>query len=300
LPADGASGVPINARLSAHYAPSAEYLNEAVPLEHVGVGPEDAPATFDANEGLLTIAPAAPLVANDAYKISWPALRGLTTAALGKGADVQFTAGSSSDVEAPRFSGMKALAWDVERSNDDCTDSPEDRYRFDFALGDASDDGPRDLLTLVVFQTAGPAQTGGSPEPVLIQRLPEPGGAVQVRRAIDMPVGRVTSAARPRLLGQVPSARRVSRRRSESPWMRARLRAVRAWYPMLGFWAFGDGAGCAPSASRGHLTYRWAAAPEVLSGPRPRHVLLACASDRTNPASMRAPPPRTTGESCAG
>jgi hypothetical protein len=240
LPADGASGVPINARLSAHYAPSAEYLNEAVPLEHVGVGPEDAPATFDANEGLLTIAPAAPLVASDAYKISWPALRGLTTAALGKGADVQFTAGSISDMEAPRFSGMKALAWDVERSNDDCTDSPEDRYRFDFTLGDASDDGPRDLLTLVVFQTAGPAQSGGSPEPVLIERLPEPGGAVQVRRAIDDAVGRVCFAALVRdSVGQVSSGTpEVCATTVRPPFFYGCALAcgpVRSWYPTLGF-----------------------------------------------------------------
>jgi hypothetical protein len=195
LPADGATNVPPNARLSARYAATAEYLGEPIPLEHVGVGVESAPATFNANEGFLTIAPDQPLVPGDTYKITWPALRGLTTAALGVGATVTFTAGSSDDTAAPEFAGVRSVAWDVERPNDDCSDSPQDRYRFDLALGDASDDASRELLTLVVFQTAGPTLSAGSPEPVLVQRLPGPGQAAQVRRSIDAGVGHVCFAA---------------------------------------------------------------------------------------------------------
>jgi hypothetical protein len=195
LPADGATGVPPNARLSARYAATAEYLGEPVPLEHVGVGVEPAPATFDANEGLLTIVPDQPLVPSDTYQITWPALRGLTTAALGKGGEVKFTAGTADDTVAPDFAGIRSVAWDVERPNDDCSDSPQDRYRFDLALGDATDDASRDLLTLVVFQTAGPELSGGAPEPVLVERVPPSGQGAEVRRSIDAAVGRVCFAA---------------------------------------------------------------------------------------------------------
>jgi MYXO-CTERM domain-containing protein len=195
LPADGATGVPTNARLAARYESTAEYLSEPIPLEHVGVGVESAPATFNANEGLLTIVPDQPLVPGDTYKITWPALRGLTTAALGKGADVTFTAGTAEDTAAPEFAGLRSVAWDVERPNDDCSDSPQDRYRFDFALGDAHDDASRDLLTLIVFQTAGPTLSGGSPEPVLVERMPPAGQEAQVRRSIDAGVGRVCFSA---------------------------------------------------------------------------------------------------------
>jgi MYXO-CTERM domain-containing protein len=195
LPADGATGVPPNARLSARYAATAEYLGEPIPLEHVGVGVEPAPATFNANEGLLTIVPDQPLVPSDTYKITWPQLRGLTTAALGKGGEVTFTAGSADDTAAPDFAGIRSVEWDVERPTDDCSDSPQDRYRFDLALGDATDDASRDLLTLVVFQTAGPSLSAGAPEPVLVQRMPALGQGAEVRRSIDGAVGRVCFAA---------------------------------------------------------------------------------------------------------
>jgi hypothetical protein len=195
MPADGATAVPPNARLSARYDATAEYLGEPIPFEHVGIGMESAPATFNANEGFLTITPDQPLVPGDTYKITWPGLRGLTTAALGTGGTVTFTAGSNDDTAAPEFAGVRAVAWDVERPNDDCSDSPQDRYRFDIALGDATDDASRDLLTLVLFQTAGPTLSGGSPEPVLVERVPAPGQGAEVRRSIDAAVGHVCFAA---------------------------------------------------------------------------------------------------------
>ena len=195
FPPSDATDVPVNARLTARYVSTAEYLGEPVSLEHVGVGPEDAPVTFDANEGLLTIAPVVPLTGGDKYKIGWPALRGLTTAALGRGADVTFMAGTGDDQSAPEFAGALGLAWDIERYDDDCTDSPEDRYRFDVSIGEATDDGPRDMLTLVVFQTSGPTQPGGSPEPVFVGHLPERGKVAEVRRPIDAAIGRICFAA---------------------------------------------------------------------------------------------------------
>jgi hypothetical protein len=195
IPKDGATDVPTNAQLSARYAPSAEYVQEEVPFEHVGVGPETATIQFNANEGLLTLAPTAPLVATESYRIQWPALRGISTATLGKSADVTFTAGASQDTAAPSFTGVTSVDWDVEHANDDCTNLAEDRFLFDIGLSPASDDAKNDLLTLVVFQTAGPGATGGSPEPVLVQRFPDSGSTAQVRRAIDSANGNVCFAA---------------------------------------------------------------------------------------------------------
>jgi MYXO-CTERM domain-containing protein len=51
------------------------------------------------------------------------------------------------------------------------------------------------MLTLVVFQTAGPALAGGAPEPVLVERMPERGADVRVWRSIDAAVGRVCFSA---------------------------------------------------------------------------------------------------------
>ncbi len=195
-PPNGATDVPINAGLSARYAPSAEYLNEAVTFEHVGVGEETATATFDVNEGLLTIQPAAPLVALDPYKIHWPALRGLSTATLGTGADVAFTAGTTADSAAPTFGGVRSLDWDVERPTDECSDAEDDRFRFDLSFEEATDDGGNPMLTLVVFQTAGPTlRMGEPPLPVLVRRFPGRGERVPVHRSIDVATGRVCFAA---------------------------------------------------------------------------------------------------------
>ncbi len=196
LPPDGAADVPINAALAARYAPSAEYLNEPVVFEHVGVGEEMAAIRFDLNEGLLTIEPAAPLVSLEPYKVHWPQLRGLSTASLGTGADVGFTAGAIADMAPPNFSGVRSLDWDVERANDECSDAADDRFRFDLTLDEATDDGGNQMLTLVVFQTAGPSLAAGEPPlPVLVQRFPPAGKSVRVERPIDVATGRVCFAA---------------------------------------------------------------------------------------------------------
>jgi hypothetical protein len=193
-PADGAMDVPINARLSARYAATADYVDEEITFEHVGVDVEVPRATFDSTEGRLSFEPAAPLVSGDSYVVRWPALRGLTTAVLGKGADVTFTAGSRNDFEAPRFGGVRAVSWDVERVDDDCTDSLEDRFTFDISLDDASDDGSRGMLSLLIFQSKG-GSAQSSPAPVLAQRFPDSARRVQVQRAISSAVGNVCFAA---------------------------------------------------------------------------------------------------------
>jgi hypothetical protein len=194
FPAEGATDVPVNARLSARYAATAEYVNEEIALEHLGFATEAPRATFDSSEGFLSFQPSEPLVAGDSYVVRWPALRGLTTAGTGKSAEVKFTAGSITDVEPPVFGGVRALSWDVERVDDDCTDSLEDRFVFDLSLDDATDDGGRGMLTLLVFQSKGGSATT-SPAPVLAQRFSNSGSRVQVQRSIDSAAGNVCFAA---------------------------------------------------------------------------------------------------------
>ena len=46
VPPDMATGVPLNARLGAHYATSADYLGEDVVLVHPGGRKEALPATW--------------------------------------------------------------------------------------------------------------------------------------------------------------------------------------------------------------------------------------------------------------
>ena len=194
FPADGATDVPMNARLSAHYAATAEYANEAVLFEHVGVDSESPRATFDSSEGLLAFQPPAPLVAGDSYVIRWPALRGLSTAVMGKGAEVKFTSGTKMDVDSPTFGGVRGIVWDVERVDDDCTDALEDRFVFDISLDDAADDGGRGMLSLLVFQSKG-GSASASPAPVLTQGFSDTGAPVRVERSIDSAVGKVCFAA---------------------------------------------------------------------------------------------------------
>jgi hypothetical protein len=71
FPAEGATDVPVNARLSAHYAATAEYVDEEVTFEHVGVGTESPRATFDATEGLLAFEPSTALIPGDSYVVHW-------------------------------------------------------------------------------------------------------------------------------------------------------------------------------------------------------------------------------------
>jgi len=207
MPPDGASAVPVNAVLHARYDPAAEYVDEDVVLEDDAGNQRIIPATFDANEGLLSIAPADPLLPEERYTVHWPRLRGIGTATLGRGADVHITVGTANDTEPPAFDGATRISWNVVRQKDDCTDTLEERYVFDLSLGAARDDGGASSLTLVVFQTAGPELASGAPKPVLLTRMPDPGQTVRVTRSFADAVGRVCFAAVARdLVGHVSSS----------------------------------------------------------------------------------------------
>jgi len=212
MPPDGATTVPTNATLSARYATTADYLGEKIVLQHV-LTPEplktedfEVKGTWVATEGMLSITPPTPLVSGDKYIVKWPGLRGLNSANLGRGKDISFRVGGE-DKQAPKFAGLTGIEWDVEREKDTCTDMVEDRYVFNVDVGLAEDDGGRESLTLLVFQTSGSAPSVGAPSPILVQRIPNAGEKLRIVRAVDRGVGKVCFAAITRdLTGKVSSS----------------------------------------------------------------------------------------------
>jgi len=194
IPPDNATDVPVNATLGAHYEASAEYVNEDVVLVRPDGSEQILPATFDASEGFLSAAPPNALDPGVAYVVRWPTLRGLNAAAPGLGGSAHFTVGSAVDTAAPSFDGLTAMTWDLERKRNDCTDTLEERYVFDFDLAPAGDDGGRNGLTLLVFQTAGPKLAGMS-VPVSTRALPAEGTRPEVKLPVDEAAGHVCFAA---------------------------------------------------------------------------------------------------------
>lgn len=183
IPPDGATDVPPNARLFARYRTSAEYRDEDIELAHVGGETTLLGGEYSPSEGLLSVTPE--LLAGGEYRVKWPELRG-------RGGEATFTVGDRLDTDAPRFTGILDVTWDVQRRRDSCTDSVEDRYVFDLGLGAATDDGGTDLLRLVVFQTDGPG-IGGA-KPVLTQAFPED-DRVRVTLGVREGTGRICFAA---------------------------------------------------------------------------------------------------------
>jgi hypothetical protein len=201
VPPDGAMDVPPNASLVAHYSPETDYGNENVVFtppggtgdEAFAAGDASQAVTWDAAQGLLTFTPPARL-APGVYKIVWPSLRGLNTASPSLPATVTFTVGSADDVDPPNFAGLTAVTWDLERQNNDCTNSLENRMVFTLSLGPADDDGGRGNLTLVVFQSSGSGVDGG-PVPVQTMAMPAAGKTVTVKLSVGDATGHVCFAA---------------------------------------------------------------------------------------------------------
>jgi hypothetical protein len=202
IPADKATGVPPNATLVARYQTNAQWVNEPVTMDQLTDAsgatlskPAPVPVTvsFDSAEGLLLAAPGAPLAGGASFVVHWPSLRGIDTATLGSKADQHFTTGTVLDTAAPTFAGLTSVSWDVSRDTDSCTNDVEERYVFNLGLGEAADDGGRDSLTLVVFETSGPGLDGSAPRPLLVQRIPPAGQGVSIT-STDL-VGHVCFAA---------------------------------------------------------------------------------------------------------
>jgi MYXO-CTERM domain-containing protein len=203
IPADGAT-ISANASLFAHYASTAEYVNEDVTLETPALTSEifsgssgdpthPSPVSWDATQGLLTFAPAGGLPPGR-YTLHWPSLRGLNVAAPGRAKVVTFTVAATTDDSPPTFDGVTAVRWYLERANNDCTDGVENRFVFDLDLAPADDGGGRDGLTLLVFQTAGVLADGGS-VPVLATAMPAVGKGAQVKLPVADATGHVCFAA---------------------------------------------------------------------------------------------------------
>jgi hypothetical protein len=194
VPPDGATLVPIGAPLHAFYAASAIYQSEPILLDLPDGTQQTLVGEFDPAEGRLTLAPPNPLAALTAYTLRWPELRGTTSGGKGLGKKITFTTGEGPDVTPPAFAGATTLAWDWVRETDDCTDKIEDRLAFDVSLAEASDDGGRDSLTLVLSQTEGPLLATGARQ-VYLGPLPPPGKPAHVSLAVDSAVGRICFAA---------------------------------------------------------------------------------------------------------
>jgi hypothetical protein len=194
VPPDGATAVPLNATLSAHYMASADYLGEDVVLVHPDGREQVLEARFDPTEVLLSVTPTEPLAAGGAYVVRWPSLRGLNAATPGYGDEAHFTTGTADDMTSPTFAGVTRVRWDLEREQNDCTEELEERYVFDIALGDAADDGGRDGLTLLLFQTSGSGAMGMT-VPVSTRAIPAAGATAQVKLPTRDSVGHVCFAA---------------------------------------------------------------------------------------------------------
>jgi hypothetical protein len=208
IPADMSTGVPTNASLFAQYQTNAQYQEQPVTIDEYepsadggvdgGMGTavvtgQAIPATFDPTSGLLQITPLAGLTPGDLYVVHWPALTGIDTASLGTSADTHFTAGSTMDTQAPTFAGLSSVSWNVSRQSDSCNSDIDQRYVFNLGLGAAADDGGRDFLTVLVFQTAGPDIDADAATTVLVQPIPPEGQGVTV--TTDVQVGHVCFAA---------------------------------------------------------------------------------------------------------
>ena len=180
LPPDDASNVPGNAQLIAHYASPALYDDEPVSLTD-GMGNDvEAQVSYDEADSMLRVSPSSPLQAGF-HQVVWPGLRSVSSGGVGRGSTIGFFVDDSIDAALPRFQGLSKLDWDLSRDRDPCLDRLEDRFVFDLELGEADDDGGRELLTVLVFQTEDPAASDAQPTKVALRALPE-NGKLEVRR----------------------------------------------------------------------------------------------------------------------
>lgn len=184
FPPNGATDVPQNARLSAHYAAPALYLDEGVELFDQQGESVAVESSFDEAESVLRAIPLAPLDAGH-YELAFPGLRGVGSGGVGLGKRVRFFVQNTRDAAPPRFAGLGALDWDLARDRDPCVDSLEDRFVFTLGLGEASDDAATELLAVLVFETRDPSRAGQlDPVQIALRGMPV-SRELEVRRAAE-------------------------------------------------------------------------------------------------------------------
>lgn len=202
FPPNGASQVPNNAVLSAHYAAPALYDDEPVEVTDGAGNAVPVTVTYDEADSLLRAAPEQPL-SEGTLHVNWPELRGLGSGGIGRGSQTTFSVQAGADAAAPTFAGLTGIDWDLSRDRDPCLDRLEDRFVFQLQLGAATEDTGTPSLALLVFQTQDPeAPARTEPSRVALRPFPE-NGQVEVRRPANK-AGRACFAAVVQdLVGQV-------------------------------------------------------------------------------------------------
>ncbi|MES1183492.1 MAG: Ig-like domain-containing protein [Myxococcales bacterium] len=182
FPPDGATAVPSNAILAAHYGSPARYADEAISLLDATGRSVAVTLAYDDADSMLRATPDQPLAAGH-FDLVWPGLRGVSgSGGVGRGRSVGFTVTSTLDATPPVFEGLSDIGWDLARDRDPCLDRLDDRFVFQLRVGQASDDSGSALLSLLVFETedpAAPAQT--EPSRVGVRAWPTD-GKLEVRR----------------------------------------------------------------------------------------------------------------------
>lgn len=180
FPPSDATSVPPNALLSAHYSSPALYDDEVVSLIDANGTELDVSVAYDEADAMLRATPAEPL-GPGYHELSWPGLRSLTGAGVGRGRTTGFFVQAAADQAPPTFRGLTDITWDLSRDRDPCLDRLEDRFSFELSLGEASDDAASALLAVQVFETRDPAASDAGPTRVALRAWPE-NGKLELRR----------------------------------------------------------------------------------------------------------------------
>jgi hypothetical protein len=180
FPPNDSTVVPQNAQLSAHYASPALYDDEPVSLLDANGADVPLAVAWDEADSMLRATPPEAL-ATGYYELSWPGLRSLTGAGVGRGRTISFFVSSELDGAPPVFRGLTGIDWDLSRDRDPCLDRLEDRFSFELELGDASDDTAAELLAVQLFETRDPASDDAEPARVALRAWPQ-SGKLELRR----------------------------------------------------------------------------------------------------------------------
>jgi hypothetical protein len=183
FPPSDATSVPPNALLSAHYSSPALYDDELVSLVDASGTELDVSVVYDEADAMLRATPAEPL-GPGYHELSWPGLRSLTGAGVGRGRTTGFFVQTAADRAPPTFQGLTDIAWDLSRDRDPCLDELDDRFVFELTLGSAHDDAGVELLAVQIFETQDPASESDEPARVALRAFPE-SGKLEVRRATN-------------------------------------------------------------------------------------------------------------------